>query len=70
MFLCESCTHPSHKDRFMFNLLSKGPCENCGYTDTCIDIWSGTPGPLIDPNWEANVQKDLERLNADRARGC
>lgn len=58
MFLCKDCTHPEYKDYFEFAFISKGPCENCGYTDICIE----SPHDVkIDPNWQENVELSLMR---------
>jgi hypothetical protein len=53
-FQCESCY--KDKSAFMWASLSVGPCENCGYTDYCLDL------PFdIDPKWKANVKAQLEK---------
>ena len=55
-FQCEGCY--ADKSEFMYASLSRGPCENCGYTDVCVDR------PFnIDPNWKQNLVKDLIRAN-------
>ena len=53
-FICRDCIAPAHKDEFMYSPLSHGPCENCHYTDDCVDTRAG-----IDPNWRKNVQASL-----------
>lgn len=61
MFICRGCA--ANKEAFDLGMFkSKGPCENCGYTDICIDIHHSSPLSDIDPNWEQNLADDLARL--------
>jgi len=53
-FICRDCIAPAHKDEFMYSPLSHGSCENCHYTDDCVDTRAG-----IDPKWRENVQASL-----------
>jgi len=60
-FQCRSC----YKDKVAFDMAgfkSKGPCENCHYTDICIDAPFNT-----DPRWKLNVAEDLARLEVQRS---
>lgn len=63
-FLCEDCIHPDYKSEFMYRPLSRGPCEKCKYTDSCVD----TKAP-IDPNWRKNVEKTLQRFKEKYPNG-
>jgi hypothetical protein len=66
-FICKDCIEPAHKDEFIFRPLSHGPCENCHYTDDCVDI----KGVGIDPKWRENVQASLaHRLDQVAARAA
>jgi hypothetical protein len=55
-FICRDCIEPARKDEFVWRPLSHGPCENCHYTDDCVDTKAG-----IDPNWHENVLASLAR---------
>lgn len=56
MFICKGCS----KDKSVFDWahLSKGPCENCHFTDLCTDF----KDTEIDPKWKENLRADLERI--------
>jgi hypothetical protein len=45
-FLCKDCIHPDYRQEFFYRPISHGPCENCHYTDSCVDTKSPT-----DPKW-------------------
>lgn len=56
MFICRGCAkNKADWDEHMFR--SKGPCENCHYTDICID-----DRVEIDPNWKKNLEADLAEI--------
>lgn len=38
MFACRDCVKPEGQWYFRIALRSRGPCEECGYTDVCVDI--------------------------------
>lgn len=45
MFLCIDCAPPTDKWRFDLAMgLSRGPCECCNFTKTCVDSHSGSLG--------------------------
>lgn len=54
-FQCQDCY--SDKGAFIISYgRSRGPCENCGFTDLCVDA------PFsIDPKWRENVQATLDK---------
>ena len=61
-FICSDCIEPRAKDELTYRPVSHGPCENCGYTDDCVDTKAG-----IDPKWRENVAETLKRLGILRA---
>jgi len=58
VFVCQGCI--KDKKQFAYAAFkSKGPCENCRYTDVCVDIPSFAVD--IDPKWKANLYRDLTK---------
>lgn len=62
-FICADCIAPACQDQFMYLLISRGPCENCGRVRDCVDTRAPVKSspPPADAGFDQFRPKDPHR---------